>query len=132
MRANGVRKLPYDRGYTPGRELAMADFKVRCRPPDDERETNRVSIATASADAPNERAYKPASHQIHRQRGSIMEWALMIFLVTNAPSGNMARVGKPTFGEMLGHFGTLAECEAKGVEYVVKNSMFRFECQHSP
>jgi hypothetical protein len=29
MRANGVRKLPYDRGYAPSREQAMADFKAR-------------------------------------------------------------------------------------------------------
>jgi len=61
-----------------------------------------------------------------------MEWALMIFLATNAPTGNMAREGKPTFVEMLGHFKTLAECEASGDEYVAKNAMFKFECQHFP
>jgi hypothetical protein len=61
-----------------------------------------------------------------------MEWALMIFLATSAPSGNMAREGRPTFVEMLGHFETLSECEARGDEYVAKNTMFKFECQHFP
>jgi hypothetical protein len=61
-----------------------------------------------------------------------MEWALVIFLATSAPSGNVARQGSQTFVEMLGHFNTLGECGSKGDEYIAKNRMFKFECQHFP
>jgi hypothetical protein len=44
----------------------------------------------------------------------------------------MALDGKPTFVETQGHFKTLSACEASGDQYVAKNAIFKFECQHFP